>query len=205
MGPRESGDGERQDLVNYPQGVPSPYVMHQHPYPTRFHGGIWRRPTFGLPYVRQPFNVIRPSQMPENIAPAQAGLGRVTAIGKWDTGDGVFRRPRVDGGGVFNEISGLGRALGMSATTSAFVGGGVIAFGVVAFMMMRKKPMTANRRLKSNSARWIPVKMKRDRKARGHIPTGWYCWDTQALRADVSQHFDTKKQAQAECVRRNER
>lgn len=126
--------------MSYPQGVPSPYVMHQHPYPTRFHGGIWKRPEFGLPYVRQPYNVIRPSQM--TVPGAQNGLG-VTAIGAWDTGDGVFRRPTVDGGGIFNEISGLGRSLGrslgMSATTSAFVGGGVIAFGVVAYMMMRKK------------------------------------------------------------------
>jgi hypothetical protein len=108
--------------------------MHQHPYPTRFHGGIWRRPDFGMPYVRKPLNVIRPSQM--------AGLGRVTAVGTWDTGDGVFRRPRVDGGGIFNEISGLGA---LSPEAAAFVGGGVLAFGLIYFLA-RKKAMTPNKK-----------------------------------------------------------
>ncbi len=49
-------------MPHYPSGVPTPYTTHVHPYPTRFHGGIWRRPTFGLPWIRAPFNVIRPSQ-----------------------------------------------------------------------------------------------------------------------------------------------
>ena len=113
-----------------PNGVPSPYVTHIHPYPTRFHGGIWRRPAFGLPYVRQPFNVLRPSQM--------AGLGH------WDTGTGVFRRPAADGGGIFNNISGLGDDL--SPQTKMFLAGGVISFGLIVFLMSRKKKgMTPNR------------------------------------------------------------
>lgn len=103
-----------------PTGVPSPYVMHQHPYPTRFHGGIWRRPVFGQPYVRQPFNVVRPSQM--------AGMGT------WNTADGVFRRPRVDGGGIFNAISGLS---GMSPTTAAWAGGAALGFGLMYFLFRR--------------------------------------------------------------------
>ena len=128
--------------MNYPTGVPSPYVMHQHPYPTRFHGGIWKRPEFGLPYVRQPFNVIRPSQMAGVGCgpPPAAAMSGVTAIGMWDTADGVFRRPNVDGGGVFNEISGLGA---VSSETAAFIGGGVLAFGLV-FYLLKKKTMVAN-------------------------------------------------------------
>lgn len=117
-------------MSQYPTGVPSPYTTHIHPYPTRFHGGIWRRPVFGQPWVRAPFNVIRPSQMAASQRPA-AGLG-----GDWDTGTGVFRRPRVDGGGVFNEISGLGTT---TTATGAFVGGMAIAFGVVYFLLSKKK------------------------------------------------------------------
>jgi len=103
--------------------VPSPLVMHVHPYPTRFHGGIWRRPAFGFPWVRSPMNVLRPSQM--------------SGLGTWNVGDGVFRRPMLDGGGIFNEISGLGA---LDATTAAFVGGGALAFGLVAFLLTRQKP-----------------------------------------------------------------
>jgi hypothetical protein len=77
--------------------------------------------------------------------PAQSG------VGVWDTGTGVFRRPRLDGGGIFNEISGLGD---MSATTKAFVGGGVLAFGLVVFLATRqKKAMTPNRSRRRRSRR----------------------------------------------------
>jgi hypothetical protein len=44
----------------YSQGVPNPYTAHVHPYPTRYHGAIYTRPTFGLPYVRQPHAVFKP-------------------------------------------------------------------------------------------------------------------------------------------------
>ena len=130
--------------------------MHQHPYPTRFHGGIWKRPEFGKPYVRSPFNIVRPSQM--------AGLGALTAfgslgcgagsrpgekgMGRWDTGVGVFRRPKVDGGGIFNSISGLGD----TESVTEFAVGGLIAFGLV-YLMARKKPMTANPRRRRRTRR----------------------------------------------------
>lgn len=41
-------------------GVPTPYVAHVHPYPTRYHGGIWTRPVFGFPYVTSPQSVFKP-------------------------------------------------------------------------------------------------------------------------------------------------
>lgn len=44
----------------YAHGVPTPYAVHVHPYPTRYHGGIWTRPVFGLPYVRSPQAVFKP-------------------------------------------------------------------------------------------------------------------------------------------------
>jgi hypothetical protein len=41
-------------------GVPTPYVSHVHPYPTRYHGGIWTRPVFEFPYVESPQAVFKP-------------------------------------------------------------------------------------------------------------------------------------------------
>jgi hypothetical protein len=108
-------------MPNYPTSIPSPYITHVHPYPTRFHGGIWKRPVFGLPWVRQPLNVLRPSQM--------------MGIGEWDVGTGVFRRPDVDGGGLFNEISGLGD---VTTTGAKFLGAAALAFGVVYFLARKK-------------------------------------------------------------------
>ncbi len=118
--------------MSYPTGVPSPYITHVHPYPTRFHGGIWTRPEFGLPYVRAPFAVFRPSQM--------QGLGL-----DWDTGAGVFRRPQIDGGGIFNEVSGLGSA---PSTTMQFFGAAALAAGIILFAAKRKKAHQPNKRRK---------------------------------------------------------
>jgi len=41
-------------------GVPTPYVAHVHPYPTRYHGGIWTRPVFEFPYAPSPQSVFKP-------------------------------------------------------------------------------------------------------------------------------------------------
>lgn len=35
-------------------GVPSPYVPHRHPYPTRYHGPIFESPRFGGEYRSRP-------------------------------------------------------------------------------------------------------------------------------------------------------
>lgn len=149
--------------MRYPTGVPTPNTMHVHPYPTRFHGGIWRRPVFGFPWVRRPFNIIRPSaravpggvpQTPPLIdarGQVVSGLGCMDAdcirqtgrpcppgsrgVGDWDTATGVFRRPLLDGGGIFNEISGLG----LSPDTQKFLGAAVVAGVVVAVLIAKKK------------------------------------------------------------------
>lgn len=44
--------------AEYPQGVLSPYSGQVHPYPTTKHGPDYTRPFFGMPYVRQPYNVL---------------------------------------------------------------------------------------------------------------------------------------------------
>jgi len=40
--------------------VPTPYAVHVHPMPSRFHGGVWTRPVFGMPYVHHVQNHLRP-------------------------------------------------------------------------------------------------------------------------------------------------
>jgi hypothetical protein len=62
---------------------------------------------------------------------AVRGLGNA---GDWDTGSGVFRRPRYDGGGLFNAVSGLGA---VPADLGKFLGAGVIGFALVAILMKR--------------------------------------------------------------------
>lgn len=122
--------------VDLPHGVPSPYTTHVHPYPTRFHGGIWTRPVFGFPWARTPHFVIRPSEL--------TGMGAIDptfrpyhGLGQhWDTGTGVFRRPRSDGGGVFNDVSGMG-ATPTPTAVGTFVGALALGFGLTYFLMKR--------------------------------------------------------------------
>ena len=121
--------------VDLPHGVPTPFKTHVHPYPTRFHGGIWTRPVFGFPWVRTPHYVIRPSEL--NGPPVDPTFRPYHGLGQhWDTGTGVFRRPRYDGGGVFNSVS--GSALGaVPADVGTFAGGMALGFAVVYFLMKR--------------------------------------------------------------------
>jgi hypothetical protein len=50
--------GLGQSLNTYdgpvPPGVPNPYTVMLHSYPTRFHGPIYTRPQFGLPWAERP-------------------------------------------------------------------------------------------------------------------------------------------------------
>jgi len=98
----------RRGVGDYPQGVPNPYIMHRHPFPTRFHGGIWTRPVFGFPLMPRTTSVMVPGY---DITNGTAGLGRVPvrrAMAGWNVGQGIFK-PGGYGGGVFDgNISGLG-------------------------------------------------------------------------------------------------
>ncbi len=101
-------------------GVPTPYHMHVHPWPTRFHGPIYTRPVFGFPVIARPEQVFTPGYDLSRGAPQPpiSGLGAVNSA--WDTGDGVFK-PGGYGGGVFdNNISGLG-SLGVSSRAEVAV------------------------------------------------------------------------------------
>jgi hypothetical protein len=95
-------------------GVPSPYVAHNHPFPTRYKGSISTRPVFGQPFVHSPSAYFQNRVLHESpprwggqgLDPA-AGLGSLGG-GDIATGQGVFR-PSGEGGGIFaNAISGLG-------------------------------------------------------------------------------------------------
>ena len=84
-------------------GVPNPYVATTHPYPTRYHGGIWTRPTFGMPYQRSVQSVFKCDDFNDGN-PALRGLGN----GDYNVGNGVFGTAK-DGGGVFGpSLYGLG-------------------------------------------------------------------------------------------------
>jgi hypothetical protein len=117
-------------------GVPSPYVATVHPYPTRYHGGVWTRPVFGFPRVANVSNVI----MPRQLSGSPDGLGCSTCSGlgdQVDTGDGLFRRPRADGGGIFNRAL-AGDGIGTEAVVG-FLLAGVLAGGLTYWYLTKRK------------------------------------------------------------------
>jgi hypothetical protein len=106
--------------------VPNPYVVTTHPYPTRYHGGIWTRPVFGLPYQRSVQSVFKCDDFNDSN-PGLSGVGALPpraerafralsrgaipqhGLGEdYNVGNGVFGTGR-DGGGVFGpSLYGLG-------------------------------------------------------------------------------------------------
>jgi len=108
-------------------GVPNPYSLHVHPYPTRFHGPIYTRPVFGMPWQWAPQSVFKPNDL-YNGGGGMNGLGAPYEAEKeallYNTGEGVFR-PGGSGGGIFdNSIAGIFGgvkkaigALGLGATS----------------------------------------------------------------------------------------
>jgi hypothetical protein len=102
---------------NYVDGVPTPYSMHVHPYPTRFHGGIWSRPTFGFPVAPTPSTVFLPPRdidmIPDRPPNGYSGLGEL----QYDVGEGIFR-PGGYGGGVFDGNLAGAPALGSAGSRS---------------------------------------------------------------------------------------
>lgn len=87
-------------------GVPNPYVSTTHGYPTRYHGGIWTRPVFGMPYQPAVQSVFKPTDFNDGnpALRAQHGLGEAL----FEAYEGVFGVQR-QGGGVFGpSLYGLG-------------------------------------------------------------------------------------------------
>jgi len=117
-------------------GVPNPYTVHVHPYPTRFHGSIYTRPEFGLPYVGRPQSVFRPRNFNADWPPGpqtpQSGLGQPI-----DTGCGTFRKPTSGSGGIFNNA--LSGSLGQSSDTTRLLAffGAVVVAGLGTFYGLR--------------------------------------------------------------------
>lgn len=152
-----------------PTGVPSPYTVHVHPYPTRFHGGQWVRPEFGMPWVRTPYAVYKPSDL--------NGLGNDDDQA-FDVRGGVFRRPNLDGGGIFNAVSGTSGLGGVSEGVAAFMAAAAVAF-VATYVVIRNKQQTPNRRrrngkmtaaekgrrVKEMNDRWYKTRAKSGAKA----------------------------------------
>lgn len=70
-------------------GVPNPMVPHQHPYPTRYHGPVFRYPTPGwtyeiAPYARAPFDGDAQSEAIDKLAKKLllwGSVGLVASVG----------------------------------------------------------------------------------------------------------------------------
>lgn len=125
------------------KGIPSPFVVRAHPYPSRVHGTSSIRPVFGMPFVRNVHNVLMPNQykgVGEDAAPAEEIDFPEKHI-RWDVADGIYRRYEEDGGGIFNNISGLGITMPNldARTISMFMIGAGAAFIGVSWFMSRKK------------------------------------------------------------------
>lgn len=128
------------------EGIPSPFVVRAHPYPSRFHGTSSVRPVFGFPFVRKPHNVLMPNQykglgaeiatVPTTTAPDEIDYPE-KHIG-WDTSDGIFRDYEVGGGGLFNNVSGLGMTVDAKSVSLFMVGAG-IAFAAVSLVLANRK------------------------------------------------------------------
>lgn len=108
-------------------GVVSPTVGHNHPYPTRYHGPIWTYPLFSLPY--------RPT--PYTLTP-YAGLGSACACKGAEGASGLgtsatFGSPT--GSSMLDAVvgAGIGYLIGKDQhekTVLAAVGGGAgVVFG----------------------------------------------------------------------------
>ena len=113
----------RRSLMGpYQRGVPSQYVVHYHPWPTRFHGPLYQRPVFRFPWQSSPQNVFKPGDFyPGELTEAQmvSGLGTPEEVAEegrymagqeailYDVGRGVFK-PGGYGGGIFDgNLSGI--------------------------------------------------------------------------------------------------
>ena len=156
----------------YPKGVPSPYVAHVHPYPTRFHGPIYTRPVFGFPWVESPQAVFKPNDFtpygdegPDRET-GTAGLGDL----QYNTGRGVFR-PGGRGGGIFDTtLAGLGAAM----SNGILSGGG--SMGVLAAKQKKKTASKAMRGL----------------GATPEIP--WQCWDKAGFKVCHDSNYAVAQQ-----------
>lgn len=90
-----------------PRGVPSPRVVHVHPYPTRYHGTINTRPMFNLPFQYQPHAVFKPDDFNREPPPPNVGTQGLGTL-QYNTGRGIFLPPGGSGGIFNSNLAGLG-------------------------------------------------------------------------------------------------
>lgn len=70
--------------------VPSPYALAVHPYPTRYHGAIYTRPTFGMPYVQNSYAVFKPDDFYEFYGVSGMGSLGGGSLGLGATGSPIY-------------------------------------------------------------------------------------------------------------------
>lgn len=65
------------DPLRFPQGVPNPYGVRRHPYPSYEHGADYTRPVFAMPFMLNPFNVLEGgAAYPTTVPDPVSGLGQ---------------------------------------------------------------------------------------------------------------------------------
>lgn len=115
---------ERDSIFgNTYNGVPNPMVPYQHPYPTRFHGPVFRYPQPGWQYERSPY-----ARAPFD------GLGE-PLLGQWSSATGTDILDGVIGAGLgYLAAPSLDEGI-----THALVGGAAGLFlgypGMIAFLL----------------------------------------------------------------------
>lgn len=132
------------------EGVVNPRVPHAHPYPTRYHGGVWTTPVFGQPYRSQSYMAGRPgyeSQWLQLSGAGPDGLGEPLLC----SSSGSTLLDAALGGAVGYIAAPKGSkpewwaAAGASATALAGLMGAVCVVGAALLSRSGRKLAVANR------------------------------------------------------------
>jgi hypothetical protein len=120
------------------QGVPSPIVPHEHPYPTRYHGGEWTeidtRPSY-VPSIYQQGWIKRPY----SVGASPDGIGELPSFTSSKLLDGVI------GGGVGWIAAPDERYALFYAVGGALAGWGLGLLGIAGILGVSVAQMKGNR------------------------------------------------------------
>jgi len=100
--PCMAGLGASMNTYNgpVPPGVPNPFTVMLHSYPTRYHGPIYTRPQFGLPWAERPNDF--------GLQEGMLGLGEQPVWAAAGLGDDTGTNPPA-----WKVVVGLGLAVGI--------------------------------------------------------------------------------------------
>jgi len=123
-------------MPNPQPGVINPYTVHVHPYPTRYHGAIYTRPEFGLPYVRRPHAVFKPDDFYEYYGVSGLGSLGSGSLGLGATGQPIYYLASRTNTKVSTLQSGLNKVLTANGYKTIPVTGKLDALTCASFGLM---------------------------------------------------------------------